>query len=115
MSRRMWRSAPDENLSPTEAHVVCVLTHDTVLKPEQRQAARERLLMQAAVQPILPPFTAPQRRASWLRRQIASLWSVLSYPMLDHGVYERVRVPVGMTHHFNFDRYYTYKLINLPV
>lgn len=108
-------SNPNRSKEPTfnEAHLVMVLTHETVVKPDQMCAARERLLALAAEQPVLAPLSPPQTFAARCWSHLRAFWTGLTAPLRDHVAYERMRLPMGMMHHYNFDRYYTYKLISL--
>ncbi|MCK6578892.1 MAG: hypothetical protein L6Q98_12375 [Anaerolineae bacterium] len=96
-----------------EARVACVMTHETLVKPEQVARARERLLARAAEQPMLPAQPPPRRRSLGWNIPFRLGWGFFS-GVFGGGAYERMRLPVGMIHHYDLDRYYSYKLVNLP-
>lgn len=96
-------------------HMITVLTHETLVKPDQHQAARDRLLLKAVSQPVLPPLSPPQRMMTRVWHRFCKVANVVSATLEDRPAYDRVRIPMGMMHHYNFDRYYTYRLINVPV
>ncbi|MBL8130219.1 MAG: hypothetical protein JNL42_00050 [Anaerolineae bacterium] len=105
--------ATGARLTSFEARVACVMTHETLVKPEQIARARERLLAHAADQPMLPAQPSPRRRSQGWNIPFRLGWDFVT-GVLGGGAYERMRLPVGMIHHYDLDRYYSYKLVNLP-
>ncbi|MBK8022930.1 MAG: hypothetical protein IPK19_16245 [Chloroflexi bacterium] len=103
-----------EARSALEARVASVLMHETLVKPDQMALARQRLLALAAEQTMLPAQThrTPALRGC-LHFPFEVVWSTLGSVFGGSGAYERICLPMGMSHHYNLDRYLTYRLVGL--
>ena len=106
---------PDQHLN---AEIARALKFRPVVTPLQKQNARDRLLMRAAEQTMLPPLMVVETERIPLRERAQSLGyrtlRILHFLLLDSSMYERARCPSPRLYEFyNAHGRYAYTIIHM--
>ena len=105
---------PDHAL---EASIARNLRFDTLVTSRQHQQARERLLLRAAAQTMLPPVPVLVEEPPTLLDHAHTLrhhtLRFLHLLLLDSSIYERARKPPRLHEFYNAHGRYAYSVIHL--
>lgn len=108
--------SPELRLDVTEASISRTLKFETLVTPKQYASARQRLLLSAAAQTILPPLETDAELATL--RDRASIFGqhtrrLLNFLLVDSSAYERARRPPRLYCHYNAHGRYAFTIIHM--